>query len=249
MSAEKTGRSAGLVLVVGGVGGLDFCSVGLRLAARASRLPVSIEVVSWGHGFGRWYRDLSDLAHLDRQASRVAARVAEFRASRPGEPVFLVGKSGGGGLVVRALERIGVDAVERAVLLAPALSPGYDLSRALKAVRREMVVFTSPLDLIILGAGTRVFGTIDRVTTFGAGLVGFERPGPDARPDRALAYAKLRQIRWRPSMVGAWHLGGHFGTDSPRFLRRHVLPLLREEGPADETRGAGSSQPSEPPIS
>ncbi len=237
------------MLVVGGVGGLDFCSMGLRHAARVGRLRASIEVVSWGHGFGRWYRDLSDLEHLDRQAVRVAARVAEFRATRPGEPVFLVGKSGGGGLVVRALERIAVEAVERAVLLAPAISPGYDLSQALKAVRREMVVFTSPLDVIILGAGTRVFGTIDRVRTAGAGLVGFEGPGSDARPDRALAYAKLREVRWRPSMVGDCHLGGHFGTDSPRFLRRHVLPLLVDDEPADETTGAGSSRPSEPPIS
>ena len=244
MRAENPG---GLVLVVGGVGGLDFCSIGLRIAARSCRLPAPIEVVSWGHGFGRWYRDLSDLEHLDGQAVRVAARVAEFRATRPGEPVFLVGKSGGGGLVVRALERIGVEAVERAVLLAPALSPRYDLSQALKAVRREMVVFTSPLDLIILGAGTRVFGTIDRVRTAGAGLVGFE--DPDARSERALAYAKLRQVRWRPSMVGVCHLGGHFGTDSPRFLRRYVLPLLVDDEPAGETTGAGSSRPSEPPIS
>lgn len=247
MNAERTGQAAGLVLVVGGVGGLDFCSMGLQHAARRHRLPTSIEVVTWGHGFGRWYRDLSDLAHLDRQAGQIATRVAEFRASRPGEPVFLIGKSGGGGLVVRALEQIDAEAVERAVLLAPALSPRYDLSRALKAVRREMVVFTSPLDLIILGAGTRVFGTIDRVRTVGAGLVGFQKPGPDATPDSLRAYAKLRQIRWRPSMVGVWHLGGHFGTDSPRFLRRHVLPLLFDDGPA-ESAGTGSSRPPVPPI-
>lgn len=238
-----------LVLVVGGVGGLDFCSLGLRRAARLDRLPAAVEVVSWGHGFGRWYRDLSDLAHLDAQAARIARRVAEFRDANPGEPVFLVGKSGGGGLAVRALERMDVDAIERAILLAPALSPRYDLTRALRAVRREMVVFTSPLDLIILGAGTRVFGTIDRVRTAGAGLVGFEVPGDGEAGDRAEAYAKLRQVRWRPSMVGSWHLGGHFGTDSPRFLRRYVLPMLLDDRPGAESGGAGSSRSPGPPIS
>lgn len=237
------------MLVVGGVGGLDFCGPGLRLAARADRLPAAVEVIGWGHGLGRWYRDLSDVAHLDAQAGRIADRVGEFRAGHPGESVFLVGKSGGGGLAVRALERMEADTVERAILLAPALSPRYDLTRALRAVRREMVVFTSPLDVIILGAGTRVFGTIDRVRSAGAGLVGFEVPGPGASGDRADAYAKLRQVRWRPSMVGAGHLGGHFGTDSPRFLRRHVLPMLRDDGPGAESEGAGSSRPVVPPIS
>ena len=122
--------------------------------------------------------------------------------------------------------------MERAVLLAPALSPRYDLTAALRAVRREMVVFWSPLDVVILGAGTRLFGTIDRVRTVGAGLVGFAVPGPD-EPDaeRRRQYAKLRQVRWRPRMVGLGHLGGHFGPDHPA-----VPPELRR---AAASRGPG----------
>jgi hypothetical protein len=86
-----------------------------------------------------------------------------------------------------------------------------------------------------------LFGTIDRVRTVGAGLVGF------AVPD-----AKLRQVRWRPGMVGLGHLGGHFGTDLPRFLRASVVPLLRADEPADGGRrfaDPGSSRPLAPPIS
>ena len=45
--------------------------------------------------------------------------------------VYLVAKSGGAGVVVKALELIEEKQVERAILLAPALSPDYDLSRAL----------------------------------------------------------------------------------------------------------------------
>ena len=140
--------------------------------------------------------------------------------------MFLVGKSGGSGMVVRALERLPEDTVEAAVLLAPALSPGYDLTRALRAVRREMVVFWSPLDLIVLGLGTRVFGTIDRVNAVSAGLVGFRRPEALDEPGKA-QYAKLRQVRWRPIMARTGYLGGHVGPDSPAFLRRYVVPLLR----------------------
>jgi hypothetical protein len=233
-SAETDGpgreadRSRGLVLVADGVGGLDLCGTGLRYAAVADRLPSAIEVIPWGHGVGRWFADLSDVANRDRQATRVAEAVRRFQAEQPEDPVFLVGKSGGSGVVVKALEQLDGDSVERVVLLAPALSPGYDLTRALRAVRREMVVFWSPLDVVILGAGTRVFGTIDRVRSVGAGLVGFVAPGPDD-PDeqRIRQYAKLRQVRWRPGMASAGYFGGHVGPDNPMFLRKYVVPLLR----------------------
>ncbi|KAJ3058439.1 hypothetical protein HK102_010502, partial [Quaeritorhiza haematococci] len=130
-----------------------------------------------------------------------------------------------------ALERLDAADVERAVLLAPALSPGYDLTRALERVRRDVVVFWSPLDVFFLGVGTGVFGTSDRVRGRGAGLVGFRTPGPDAPPRRVEAYAKLRQVRWTPAMSLSGYFGGHLGPDSPRFLSRYVVPLLRVGGP------------------
>ncbi len=138
-------------------------------------------------------------------------------------------------MVVKALELLDEQQVERAILLAPALSPAYDLSSALRAVRREMVVFWSPLDVVILGMGTKVFGTVDRVRTAGAGLRGFRVPAPVAKPndDDRRRYDKLRQIRWQPRMAATGYLGGHFGTDSPLFLRKYVVPLLRVE----EARG------------
>ncbi len=96
------------------------------------------------------------------------------------------------------------------------------------AVRREVVVFWSPLDIVILGAGTRLFGTIDRVRTAAAGLVSFLVPRhDDPETERIREYAKLRQIRWRPEMMSAGYWGGHFGPDHPRFLRKYVIPLLR----------------------
>ena len=95
----------------------------------------------------------------DEQARLLAEKVRQYRIQQPQNPIFLVAKSGGAGVVVRALELLDEQQVERAVMLAPAISPAYDLSNALRAIRREMVVFWSPLDLIILGFGTRIFGT------------------------------------------------------------------------------------------
>ena len=144
-----------------------------------------------------------------------------------------MGKSGGTGIIVKALERLpegsgrggdGPSCAKKAA--AAALSPEYDLTRALAAVRTEVVVFWSPLDLIVLGLGTRIFGTIDRARSVSAGLVGF-RPPKSADP---AAYARLRQVRWNVGMAPTMYWGGHVGPDSPWFIRRYVLPLLRQSG-------------------
>ncbi len=217
-----------LAIVADGVGGFDICGTGLRYVMGAAGLSHAVEVYPWGHGFGRWLADLTDVANRDAKARSIAELVTGFKTAQPDEPVFLVAKSGGSGAVVRALEMLDQDAVERVILLAPALSPGYELSRALRAVRHEMVVFWSPLDVFILGLGTLVFGTVDRVRTAGAGLVGFACPiEGDFPAARTCAYTKVRQIRWRPSMISSGYLGGHFGPDSPLFLKKYVVPLLR----------------------
>jgi hypothetical protein len=216
----------GLVLVADGVGGLDLCGMALRHVMGAQKLPYIVKVVPWGHGFGRWHADLTNAANRDIHAKRVADEVEAFHAKSPALPVFLIGKSGGTGVVVKALEHLPAGAVDGAVLIAPAISPRYDLTRALRAVRGEMVVFWSPLDVFVLGAGTRIFGTIDRLKVVSAGLVGFR--APEAMPDQQRAqYAKLRQVRWRPTMASTGYLGGHVGPDSPAFLRKYVVPLLR----------------------
>jgi hypothetical protein len=223
---SETDDAEALVLIADGVGGLDLCGTGLRYVASSLQLPYRVRVVSWGHGFGRWYADLTKTENRDARARELAVEIAESRARAPATRVFLVGKSGGTGIVVGALERLEPDAVEAVVLLSPALSPGYDLARALTAVRREMVVFWSPFDVIVLGLGTILFGTIDRVRSVSAGLVGFRRPGPDDL--RHAVYAKLRQVRWRPEMAATGYLGGHVGPDSPAFLKKYVVPLLRD---------------------
>jgi hypothetical protein len=229
-------RPRGLVLVADGVGGLDLCGTALRYVLGAEGLHYAFHVFPWGHGFGRWLADLTNVANRDAKAAVLADAVRRFRTRQPDEPVFLVAKSGGSGVMVKALEQLEENSVCRAVLLSPALSPRYDLTAALRAVSKEMVVFWSPWDLIVLGAGTRVFGTADRVRTASAGLTGFTLPdaaslssspaaGSDA--ERARQYAKLRQVRWAPRMARTGYLGGHVGPDSPIFLRNYVVPLLR----------------------
>ena len=221
----------GLVLVADGVGGLDLCGTALRYVMGAAKLPLMVKVVPWGHGLGRWHADLTNADNRDAKGRQVADEVAAFQAQSSGAPIYLIGKSGGTGVIVKALEVLPEGAVERVVLVAPALSPSYDLTSALRAVRHEMVVFWSPYDVFVLGAGTRIFGTIDRVKSFGAGLVGFRAPDL-ADGDARDQYTKLRQVRWRPVMATTGYLGGHVGPDSPAFLRKYVVPLLRKSEPS-----------------
>ncbi len=72
LAAVRTGRVAdareGLVLVAGGVGGFELCGTGLRFVMAAQGLDYAIHVVPWGHGFGRWFADLTNVAHRDLKA-------------------------------------------------------------------------------------------------------------------------------------------------------------------------------------
>jgi hypothetical protein len=228
------GRPEGLVIVADGVGGLDLCGTGLRYVAAADRLPYAVELFHWGHGFGRWLADLTDVANRDAKAMLIAEMIRRFKDAQPNDPVFLVAKSGGSGVVVQALEHLDDKMVERVVLLAPALSPSYDLSRALHAVRHELVVFWSPFDVFILGMGTYLLGTVDRIRTRSAGLVSFRAPlGSQPETEQGHPYSKLRQVRWQPRMAATANLGGHVGPDSPFFLKKYVVPLLRVDGAED----------------
>ncbi len=219
-------NATSLVLVADGCGGVDLCGFGLRYVMGGQAERRLVRVIPWGHGLGRWHADLTDTANHRRWSEAVAAEVVAWREHHPSAQVYLVGKSGGAWIMVKALESLPEGAVEAAVLLAPALSPGYDLAPALRAVRREVVAFWSPLDVVILGAGTWAFGTIDRVHSASAGLLGFREPSPPLGRAGPIGPARLRQVRWRPAMALKGYLGGHVGPDSPAFLRAYVVPLL-----------------------
>ncbi len=232
------GEASALVLVADGVGGVGLCSHALQSVTGAGGGTLLVRAVPWGLGLGRWHADLTNVGNHRAGAAAVADGVLAWSDRHPAAPVYLVGKSGGTGIVVGALERLPGGMIESAVLLAPALSPGYDLAPALRAVRGELVVFWSPLDVVVLGAGTRLFGTIDRVRSVSAGMVGFRRP-PGLDAEGRAGYDRLRQVRWHPEMATTGYLGGHVGPDSPAFLRKYVVPLFRDARAPEKLNSPG----------
>jgi pimeloyl-ACP methyl ester carboxylesterase len=220
------GAETGLLLVADGCGGIELCELSVRQVMGEQGGRTRVRPVRWGHGFGHWHADLTDVSNHEAQARWVAGEVRAWLERESSKPVFLVGKSGGTWIVVKALEALPAGSVEAVVLLAPAISPGYDLSKSLRAVARELVSFWSPLDLVVLGLGTWLFKTADRVRSMSAGLVGFRAPEGLDDEGRALYATRLRQVRWRAEMARSWYFGGHVGPDSPAFLRKYVVPLL-----------------------
>ena len=162
-------------------------------------------------------------ARNSREAQHVADILSHQVATRPPGSVDLICHSGGGGIAVWALEDLAPGAqIHDAVLMSPALSPQYDLSKALTHVSGKVYVFTSLADLLVLGTGTRWFGTIDGVKTDAAGRVGFTRPA-GADPQQ---YRKLVQLPFDPSWTRYGDFGDHRGGMTRSFGQNVLAPLL-----------------------
>lgn len=168
-------------------------------------------------------RALYNNTNKTAQADRVAEMLVALHRAEPNRPIILIGHSGGAGIAVWALERLPDDiSIARLILLAPALSPEYDLSDALRHVDDAAFALISPHDPVL--AATRVFGTIDGVRTEAAGRVGFIVPR-----DAGDAYAKLEQIPYRMEWMELGHLGDHIGMMQPAFAAKVLAPLIGKQ--------------------
>lgn len=211
----------GKIFLLDGIGGTRIVPLTIGRGLVAAGLPHALEEFEWGHGFGLATFLLHDLRRLERnreQGRRLAGRIREYRAEHPGRPVHVIAVSGGAGPGVFALEDLnGDESITSAVLVSPALSPGYDLTNALSRTTAGIVSVCSWLDFVILGLGTQIFGTVDRRFTPAAGLVGFREP--DGNPAARLAYRRLRQVHWRPEMMSRRWFGDHFSSSTTEFAR------------------------------
>jgi hypothetical protein len=226
-SARPTAATrAGVVFVVEGVGGFDVFGTSARWALPRAGVHHEIRDFVWTHGWGSVLKDLQDTRHMLRKAGDLAEEIRQVKATTPERPVYIVAKSGGTGVALAAAEQLPPQTLERIILLSSAVSPTYDLRPALRATRYQIISFHSPFDQLILGWGTRQFGTIDRVRGPSAGLHGFLIPPSLSAADRAL-YDRLVQVRWHASMLLQGHTGAHSGTSMPAFMAKEVAPWLK----------------------
>ncbi len=225
LEQRSASAPAGVIFVVGGVGGWDVLGCSATMAFDRAGLPHEVRDFVWTHGWGQWLKDLQDSRYLLKKAEELATEIRRVRTQFPNRPIFLIAKSGGAGLALQAAERLPSGTLTTVVLLSAAVAPEYDLRKALEATQKEIVSYYSPHDRLVLDWGTRQFGTIDRVYGPSAGLCGFQVPGTLDEAGRAL-YSRLRQIRWSPHMIREGYLGGHLSTSFPSFLKAEVAQWL-----------------------
>jgi pimeloyl-ACP methyl ester carboxylesterase len=221
-----------VIIALDGVGGTVIMPQTLALAMKWSGSDHTVQKFFWTHGIGQPLKDLQDSDNIEKKSLELFALLQKFLAE--GASVQVVAKSGGSIIAVKALERLPSGSVDRLVLLSPAISPGYDLSPALRAVDKKMVCFYSKLDKVYLSLGTSVFGTSDGVRGASAGCLGFQVPAPECA--EVEQYSKLEQVPWDPSMMRRLHIGMHLGNSMLPWLMKYVVPVLRydeETAPAE----------------
>jgi hypothetical protein len=219
----------GVVFVAPGAGGGQHAARVVAAEADSACLGLHVRSFDWGHGVGRGLADASDVAHARRQGQLLAAEVRRCLDGRPGVSVSLVGHSAGCAVVLAAAECLPADSLDRVVLLAPAVSPCYDLRRALLSARRGVDAYVSERDWLWLGLGTTLAGTLDGGRGPAAGRIGFY-PLALSPGQEALAW-RLRQHPWHPCVGWTGNHGGHAGTLEPAYVRAYLLPLLTPPRP------------------
>ena len=231
-----------VLFIVDGVGGFQAAPLMIRRALRLEGSTLGTILYKWQFGLpGEIWTDLMWLRRNRLMGMRLARRLLAFRRANPAAKIHVMACSGGAGITLFALEAMHrrseraahrsaepiAPLVDTLILASPAVSPTYNLGSALGMVKRCYAI-VSRRDSIVLGLGTRIFGTMDRSFTRAAGMVGFRMP-TDVSPQEREAYERLREIRWSPELQKQGHNGGHTGSVSVAFLRHHLLPLLAGE--------------------
>jgi pimeloyl-ACP methyl ester carboxylesterase len=211
-----------------GIAGERNIDRGLITGLGAGGIKAEFEIYDWTGD----QKGLGALQNEDRhteEAKNVAERLTRRFRNNPQLPIYLTAHSAGTGIAVWALEQLPDDVkIESLVMLAPALSPQYDLSRALKHVKKKVYVFASEYDNVVLGTGTKVFGTVDGVKSEAAGLNGFIQPNDADIEEYRKLCPQPYDLAWG-TQYG--NVGSHISCMKLSFAREYIAVLLRTGSP------------------
>lgn len=230
--ASEQRYQRGLVVILPGIEGKSYLNTSLAFGLADGGVELAIEIDDWTTGwFPLFLYHLRGLRRNRSQAQRIAQRIIDYQSSHPGRPVYLIGHSGGGALAIFTLEQLPAEnAISAAILLAPAISPQYDIQPALERTQQGVWNFSSWFDWFFLIAGTSLFGTVDGRHCPSAGATGF-RPGKPTTVE-ADSGRRLHERPFSAKMLAQFHLGGHFGCTNRVFVADEIAPLLANDDQA-----------------
>jgi hypothetical protein len=224
MTPERYER--GLVIALDGAGGITAAPQQICQGLDEGGVKQALEVFKWSAG----HDVLEDQQNVERNrqvAGDLAARIVRYAGEHPGRPIHLIGISAGTGIVVFAIEQLPPDCpVDGACLLASSINANYDLTRALTRVRNEITNFSSVADMVVLGLGVTLAGTVDRGQGVSAGIGGFTLAKDASDATRQLYKDKLVEMPWNPTYVVLGHLGDHLGAANPAFVKHFMAPIV-----------------------
>jgi pimeloyl-ACP methyl ester carboxylesterase len=210
-----------VLLHLPGIGGLMRIDQNLVAGLKLGGVDAEIQIYNWV-GTDRGVAALSAETRKQEQARIIADLIVQKIREDPLRPIILTGHSAGAGMAALALEKLPGDVqIDTLLMMQSALSPQYDLTSALRHVKRAFAFYSS-MDTIVLSTGTRLFGTLDRVYSDAAGLVGYRMP-QTADPQQ---YAKLTQFTYQNTWVRFRNLGDHIGPMTRPFAQAMLAPLL-----------------------
>jgi len=227
----------GLVVILPGIEMHPAHSALIREGLMEGGVPCAFEIYNWYKG------NISARYVYDEAASRMRAReladyILEYQRAHPGRPVFIIGHSAGGAMAVFATEEAaGSRPIDGLIILAPALGPEYDLTRALGGCCGRMVNCWSSTDYFLKAlttAGQNLDGTSGKT----AGQEGFRLP-TGAPESRRKAFASLVQIKWAPEMLKEGNWGGHLAWSDPYWVKADLAPIIKQW--SAEARAAGET--------
>ena len=219
---------SGLTIILPGIESESFANSNVAQGLQNGGVTTAIEVHDWTTGnILNVLHHLRDLERNQVAAKKLADKIVAYQDRYPDRPVYLIGHSGGGGMSILALEALPPDrSITAAILLAPAISPTYDLTTALSKTEAGIWNYYSPMDSTLLIAGTTVAGTIDGKHVPAAGAFGFELPAENSAESRQLYQTKLHQVGYECEMMASGNLGGHLGPTWHQFSEDYLVPIL-----------------------
>jgi pimeloyl-ACP methyl ester carboxylesterase len=216
-------RTGDVILFSPGVAGDGPWFSRLRGGLRQGGIDRPMVSIHWGAPPPLFMFNYTDTSIHDTAEREMAERILAARKNDPTRQIDLIGHSAGCGVVLGALRRLPAEVrVRTVILLAPSVSPQYDLHASLDHVDSVIHAFISDRDTVFLKWRDSHFGGYDNIKSPAAGYAGFDLSNLDPAHR-----AKLIEHLYQPEWKDLGNDGGHIGATASGFAAKVLAPLLK----------------------